>query len=330
VSVHLPRVPGSIEYLTHDFDAALASRAVLATARRLHAEAPFDLIHAHFIYPDGVVASRIGRELGLPVMTSEHAFWTPWLDDRRRVGAQVASALPHIDLVTAVSGFLRASIDAYTSGRVQTAVLPNVLDDRVFTLGRDERDQHELLFVGLVRRVKRVDVLLRALAEVRRTQPDIHLRILSADAYRAYGSDRREMQELIATLGLESAVSVETGTDAKGVAAAMRRCAFVAVSSTRRETFCSVAAEAMACGTPLVLTRCGGPEEFVGDEDGVLVDPDDPAKFADGIRTAFARRQEFDAAAIRDRVVSRFGRAAWIEQAMTIYEGLAARPRSAR
>ena len=330
VSVHLPRVPGSIEYLTHDFDARLAYPAVLSTARRLHADTPFDLIHAHFIYPDGVVASRIGRELGLPVMTSEHAFWTPWLNDRRRVGAQVAQALPGIDLVTAVSDFLRASIDKYTAGRVQTAVLPNVLDDSVFTRGADARDPHELLFVGLVRRVKRVDVLLKALAEVRRTHPDVHLRILSADAYRAYGSDRREMQELIGALGLESAVSVETGTDAQGVAAAMRRCAFVAVSSTRRETFCSVAAEAMACGTPLVLTRCGGPEEFVGEQDGVLVDADDPAKFAEGIRTAFARRGEFDGAAIRDRVVTRFGRAAWIERAMTIYEGLASRPRSAR
>jgi len=330
VSIHLPRVPGSIEYLTHDFDAGLAYRAVLATARRLHAEAPFDLIHAHFIYPDGVVASRIGRALGLPVMTSEHAFWTPWLDDRRRVGAQVAQALPNIHLVTAVSDFLRASIDGYTAGRVRTAVLPNVLDDRVFTRGCDERDPNELLFVGLVRRVKRVDVLLEALAEVRRTHPEVHLRILSADAYRAYGSDRREMQALIAALGLASAVSVETGTDAEGVAAAMRRCAFVAVSSTRRETFCSVAAEAMACGTPLVLTRCGGPEEFVGDEDGVLVDADDPAKFADGIRRAFARREEFDGAAIRDRVVGRFGRAAWIERAMSIYEELAVRSRETR
>lgn len=330
VSVHLPRVPGSFEYLTHDFDARLAYPSVLAMARRLHAEKPFDLIHAHFIYPDGVVAARIGRALGLPVMTSEHAFWTPWLVDRRRVGAQVAQALPNIDLVTAVSEFLRTSIDGYTAGRVATAVLPNVLDDAVFTRGADERDPDELLFVGLVRRVKRVDVLLRALAEVRRTHPRIHLRILSANAYRAYGSDRREMQALITTLGLQSAVSVETGTDAAGVAAAMRRCAFVTVTSTRRETFCSVAAEAMACGTPLVLTRCGGPEEFVSDRDGVLVDTDDPAKFADGIRTAFARRAEFDGAAIRDRVVGRFGRAAWVEQAMTLYERVAQRPAGAR
>src|SRR5688572_19243083 len=102
-------------------------------------------------------------------------------------------------------------------------------------------------------------------------------RMLSANAFRAYASDHQDTFTLISSLGLESAVEVVSGTDAQGVAEAMRRCAFVTVSSTRRETFCSVAAESMACRTPLVMTRCDGPEEFVTKADGVLVSPDDPA-----------------------------------------------------
>lgn len=325
VDVHFPRVPGSIEYLTHDFDARLALPGVLATARRLHAETPFDLIHAHFIYPDGVVAASVGRALGVPVMTSEHAFWTPWLTDRASVGAQVERALPSIELVTAVSGFLRDAIDAYAGDRVALEVLPNVVDDRVFTPSPRQRDPDELLYVGLVRKFKRVDVLLRAVAEVRRTVPSLHLRMLSANAFRAYSADRRAMRDLITSLGLDDAVEVVNGADPAGVAEAMRRCAFVAISSTRRETFCSVAAEALACGTPLVITRCGGPEEFVTDDDGVMVPPDDPSAFADGIRTAFARRDGFDGAAMSERIVQRFGRVAWTELAMTTYERVATR-----
>jgi hypothetical protein len=86
VEAYFPRVAGSVEYHTHVLDAGLAFARVLALASRLHQERPFDLIHAHFIYPDGVVASRLGRELGVPVMTTEHAFWTPWLVDQPRVG----------------------------------------------------------------------------------------------------------------------------------------------------------------------------------------------------------------------------------------------------
>ena len=326
VELHFPRVPGSIGYLTHEYDARLATSRVLAIARRLHEAKPFDLIHAHFIYPDGVVASRIGKELGLPVMTSEHSFWTPWLVQKPGIGAAVDAALPRIRLVTAVSSFLKDGIDVYAHGRVETAVLPNVVDDVVFSPAPRERDPNELLYVGFIRKFKRVDVLLRAVAEVRQAMPGLHLRILSATSLHAYARDRREMRALISSLGLDDAVRVASGTDPAGVAEAMRRCAFVVVSSARRETFCSVVAESLACGTPLVMTRCGGPEEFVTPADAVMVEPDDPAAFAEGIRQAFRRRDTFDARAMRKRIVGRFGGAAWREQAMAIYERVATHP----
>jgi glycosyltransferase involved in cell wall biosynthesis len=325
VSIHFPRVPGSIEYHTHRIDARLSLPIVSRLARRLHQESPFDLIHAHFIYPDGVVASHLGRLLGVPVMTSEHAFWTPWLLDQPTVGAQVSAALPGIQLVTTVSDFLRRDVAGYLHGRADVDVLPNVVDDLVFTPAPRPRDPDQLLYVGLIRKFKRVDVLLRAVAEARRTLPQLHLRLLSANAYRAYGADRRQMRTLIAALGLESAVQVENGADPPAVAEAMRRCAFVVVSSSRRETFCSVAAEALACGTPLVLTRCGGPEEFVTPRDGVTVPADDPGALAEGIILARARRDTFVPEGLRSRIIDRFGRAAWTRRAMAIYERVAAR-----
>lgn len=320
LDLYYPRVPGSVEYLTHEYDARLATPSVLSTARRLHAERPFDLVHAHFVYPDGVVAASVGRALGIPVMTSEHAFWTPWLDDRPGVGAQVRRALPRIALVTAVSDFLRDGIDRWTQCGVPTEVLPNVVDDEVFTLEPRERDRRELLYVGLIRRVKRVDVLLRALAELRPTNPGLHLRIIASNAHGAYYKDWNEVRALVPALGLDDVVRIEQAKPPAEVAEAMRRCGLVAVTSTRRETFCAVAAEALACGTPLVCTRCGGPEEFVTPDDGVMVAPDDPVALANGIREALDRYDRFDGAAIRARIVGRFGRAAWTERAMSLYD----------
>lgn len=323
VTAHFPRVPGSIEYHTHAIDARLALSTVLATARRLHAERPFDVIHAHFIYPDGVVASTVGRALRIPVMTSEHAFWTPWLSDRRSVGRQVDAALSGIRLVTAVSHFLLSDIIRTKGSAFETDVLSNVVDDETFSPSPRRRDPYELLFVGLIRRFKRIDVLLRALAIARRSMPALHLRVLSANAFQAYGKDRREMRALIGQLGLTDAVTIVDGADPPAVAEAMRRCAFVTVSSTRRETFCSVAAEALACGTPLVITRCGGPEEFVTAQDGVMVDADDPDLFAAAILQAMSSRDKFDPVGIRDRIVNRFGRHAWRERALSLYDRLA-------
>jgi glycosyltransferase involved in cell wall biosynthesis len=323
VDVHFPRVPGSIDLHTHGVDARLAAANVRALAHRLHRERPFDLIHAHFIYPDGVLASRIGQDLGAPVMTTEHSFWTPWLIDRPRVGAQVDAALDGLRLVAPVSRFLQEDVDRYLSGRVETRVLPNVVDDAVFTTGIETRDPDELLYVGLIRRFKRVDVLLRAFAEAREHLPTLRLRILSANALRAYSTDRKEMLALVTSLGLEDVVRIEHGADPPAVAAAMRRCGFVVVSSTRLETFCSVAAEALACGTPLVITRCGGPEEFVTPEDGVMVPADDPTALTAGILRARAERGRFQPEALRRRIVGRFGREAWREQLRAVYEHVA-------
>ena len=319
VEIHFPRVPGSIEYFTHGFDARLALPNVLALARRLHDERPFDLIHAHFIFPDGVVASAMGQALHIPVMTSEHAFWTPWLHSQRRVGAQVDSALPGIRLIAPVSQFLLNNVATYLDGRVETAVLPNVVDDSVFFPAPRQRDPHELLYVGLIRRLKRVDVLIRALAEVRRTIPEMHLKILSANAFRSYRQDRGEVSDLITRLGLGSAIQIVNGSDPIAVAEAMRCCSLVVVSSAR-ETFCSVAAESLACGTPLVLTRCGGPEEFVTTADGVMVEVDGPDALANGILEAIRRREAFDPIDMHARIAAKFGQDAWCNQAMALYE----------
>jgi glycosyltransferase involved in cell wall biosynthesis len=57
----------------------------------------------------------------------------------------------------------------------------------------------------------------------------------------------------------------------------------VFVVPSHQEGLCIAALEAMACGCPVVSTRCGGPEEFVlNDETGFLVDAD-PVEMADAI-----------------------------------------------
>lgn len=320
--IHAPRVPGSVEYLTHSLDAGLARNRIVRLARLRHAESPFDIVHAHFIYPDGVVASSIGQALGIPVITTEHAFWTPWLVTNGRQRRSVHHALADIRLVTCVSEFLRADVDRFLDGRVPTAVLPNVVDDSVFSMAAEPYDPDEVLFVGLVRQVKRPDVLLRGFAMARQRRPALRLRILSSAAFHAYARDRRAMDDLIVELGLQDAVTVVRGASPAGVAAAMRRAAVVAVTSDRRETFCSVAAESLACGTPLVVTRCGGPEEFVTQDDGVLVPTGDPAAVAAGLLQVLEERHRFDSATMRSRILARFGSGAWRQRAMTIYRGV--------
>jgi len=97
----------------------------------------------------------------------------------------------------------------------------------------------------------------------------------------------------------------------------MRRSAMLVVPS-RRETFSLVTAEALASGTPVVATRCGGPEDIITEETGQLTDVDDAAALAIAIESMLNR--SYDRAALRRYAVDRFGSAAAAERLGRLYE----------
>jgi len=137
-------------------------------------------------------------------------------------------------------------------------------------------------------------------------------------------------RQLVDALGLRPHVHFEGLASPSQVAARMRQSALLVVPS-RRESFSAVAAEALACGTPVVATRCGGPEDIVTADTGRLVAVDDPEALARGIDDVLAARSSFDPEALRRSAVSRFGRAAALARLRELYErGLASRgPRAA-
>lgn len=319
ITVHHPRVVAGPGHRLHAFDARLAYPTLRKLIVALHRAAPFDLIHAHFIYPEGVIASRIGAELGIPVVSTEHAMWRPWLDLHPSVRDQVKRALPHIARVTAVSEALRDSIRAVIGDLVPVDVIPNVVDERIFVAPRtgEHRDPNRLLFVGLIRHVKGLDVLVRALGQLLPDFPDLHLSVAGGAFYRAYERDAERVRALVQTLGLQDRVRFLGEVAPDDVAALMRTSALLVVPS-RRETFSLVAAEALASGTPVVATRCGGPEEIITSESGELADVDDPASLARAIRAALGR--SFDRIALRRHAVERFGTAAAADRLGQLYE----------
>ena len=319
VRVYHPRVAAGPGQVLHALDARLAYPFIRKAVLGLHRETPFDIIHAHFIYPEGVIASRLGAELGIPVVSSEHAMWRPWLDRHQSVRRQVERALPRISRITAVSAALKRSIVELFGESVPVDVIPNVVDERIFVEpGANEiRDSRHLLFVGLIRQVKGLDVLIRAMGHLLPEMPDLRLTVAGGSFYRAYERDAEQVRQLVQALGLSNRVRFLGEVAPNDVAALMRECALLVVPS-RRETFSLVTAEALASGTPVVATRCGGPEEILTEETGQLTDVDDPAALAIAIESALTR--SYDRAALRRYAVDRFGSDAAAERLGRLYE----------
>lgn len=322
VVTYFPRVPGGLIHFTHSLDARLALPAVQRLARQLHAERPFHLIHAHFIYPDGVIAAKIGRELGIPVVTTEHANWTPWLDKEKRTRTQVIHALASIGVVTAVSEATRRTVREVVGDSMRVELLPNVLDEGAFVAsGLEPRIAGRILFVGIVRRVKGLDVLIRALALLLESQPNAHLRVIGSTLTRSGRRDELEVRNLAATLGVTDRIEFIGHLDPRDVSLEMRRAAVLAVPS-RRESFSAVTIEALASGTPVVATRCGGPEELVDDAVGRLVQVDDPAAMARAIGEVLQSPERFDPMMLRAHVLPRFGIAETTKRLERLYQSV--------
>ncbi|MDQ3346351.1 MAG: glycosyltransferase family 4 protein, partial [Acidobacteriota bacterium] len=156
----------------------------------------------------------------------------------------------------------------------------------------------EVLHVGSTIARKRIDVLLRVVAEVRRHRPDVRL-------VRVGGPFTAEQRALVRDLGLEGVIVVLPFLDRATLAAVYRRSAIVLLPS-EREGFGLPVLEALACGTPVIasdieaLREVGGPAaQYCAPEDVIawtdaVIGPlgerrDDPARWT-ARRSAGIRR----------------------------------------
>ena len=278
-----------------------------------------DVIHAHTGLPDGVAAAAVGRELGIPVIVSEHASTVdgdladPVARERYRTlfetDARLLAVSPSLaDRIAAAAGAPRDRIE----------VLPDPVPDAAFPLADPGgRDPGELLWVGSLGEHKGIDTLLRAFAQVRARRPDTHLRLVGGE--RA-GGDRAQWEAVAATLGIGSAVAFDGWLDRAGVAAAMARAA-VFVHPSPSETFGVAAAEAILTGLPVAARRSGGVPwilELAGGY-GQVADGDDPEAFARAIETALGGELPVDAATARQRLVDVVGETAVARRTLELY-----------
>ncbi|HKA53939.1 MAG TPA: glycosyltransferase [Candidatus Binatia bacterium] len=236
-----------------------------------------DIIHVH-VYDAGGPAVLLGKLNRIPVVVTEHFSSFP----RRLLGrldvAKAWLAFRWAHVVIPVSQALQQAIEHYgLHARFQ--VIPNVADTTLFSPRPHPRkalSPKRILFVGQLAPVKGVPYLLHALALLGRKRADWHLDIVGDGAARA------EYERLAADLRLGEKVTFHGLQTRQGVADFMRR-ADLYVLSSLWENCSTSAAEALATGVPILATRCGGTEEFIGEEVGLLVPPGDADALCRGL-----------------------------------------------
>jgi glycosyltransferase involved in cell wall biosynthesis len=307
IEVFHPRFLVGPGYFLYNFESMLYYAGVKKLIERLWRNRKFDLIHAHFTYPDGVVAAHLGQRYGVPVVITEHVPWEVW-DNYPRVRKQAIWALEKSACHISVSQQARKSVERYTGPRQNVVTIPNGVDGSVFRLRADERRRvrNRILFVGAVRPVKGVDILLRAMRVLRDRLRELNLVLAGEPFYRGYEKEEQRLRQMTKDLQLEDRVQFIGRQSPRELASQMAESA-VLVLPSRAESFGMVLIEALACGTPVVSTFSGGPESIVNDQVGVLVPTEDPEALANGIEHVLDHQADYDPARLRAHALENFG-----------------------
>jgi glycosyltransferase involved in cell wall biosynthesis len=178
--------------------------------------------------------------------------------------------------VLSLSHYTRRILDDIAGIPVVKDVLPMPVDTDFFTPVFDKRLEKRIGFSGRLNDPrKNLELLLVALRQLRRTGHAVSALLIGSEPGPVL---HRRIQEL----GIADAVELCPYASVEMLRDRLRTLDLFVVPS-HQEGLCIAALEAMACGCPVVSTRCGGPEEFVlNDETGFLVNWD-PSEMADAI-----------------------------------------------
>ena len=276
--VHVHRVPSvKIRYLqTLSLIGPMTRKAL-----DLHAQRPFDLIHAH-IFPALVAGARIERATGLPLLVTVQGVDLAYFPGSPVTNAMVKwftqPALPRASLVQAVCHSLAER--ARRLGARELVVVPNGVDTAIFKPADRAALRHQLAYKAdetLVVCAARLssekchEVLLQSTVELRRRHPAVRLLLIGA------GPLKNVLVRRVHELGLDECVQF-LGFLSQDKLAQYLAAGDVFVLTSLAEGLPVSILEAMACGTAVIASNVDGTPDIITDsENGFLVPPRDVA-----------------------------------------------------
>lgn len=249
----------------------------------------YDLIDAHYFYPDGVAAVRLAQHLGKPVVVTARGTDINLIARYRFPRRQIIWAANQADAVVAVSNALKESLVALGVAEDKITVLRNGVDlERFHPLGRSVlQGKFRLktpvwLFAGHLVSLKGVDIVITALANI----PDVTLLIAGI------GPEERRLRQLADSLEVAHRIRF-LGEVSHPELCEYYNVADVLVLASSREGMPNVVLEALACGTPVIATRAGGSLELVSSpEAGELMQERTPEALVAAWHRLRARKPE--------------------------------------
>lgn len=263
----LPRIGGRMNVET-------MHRAILPLVRRLHENQPFDVIDASFFYPDGPVAQRLSKALGIPYSVKArgadiHYWGRHWSTARlvRRAGQGAAGLLAVSQAMRRTMVRLGMDADAIRVHYTGVDLDRFTPTDNVAAKAQFGFSGPVILAVGALIPRKGQDLLIQALQQL----PDATL-VLAG-----HGPARASYEALAQGLGVAERIGFPGAVPHEQLPMLYAAADVMALPSAS-EGLANAWVEALACGTPVVTCDVGGARELIDrPEAGCIVAREVPA-----------------------------------------------------
>ena len=300
-----------------------------ALAQEVEAFAP-DVIHGQHLW----MLSALAAEYDVPLVVTAHGTdlmgYDKWLA-LREYASQAAQACKKIicisidneDLVLKTFPAQAGKVVRMSNGYNPAIFFPQDINpaEELARYGVPYKGEQIVLMAGKLTHFKGVDVLLDAAVYYGQGAPSSGvgpaITLIVGD-----GALRAELEEQAQRLGLNQVYFL--GNVSQEDLCRLYSCANVDVVPSRREPFGLVAVEAMACGTPVVVTNEGGLSDFVNESVGALVPVEDAPALAQAIDDVLVRAQANPAwrQFIAGYASSSYSQAAIIEELEDLYRSV--------
>lgn len=268
-----------------------------------------DLVHSHLAYPAGILGTIVSNRRNIPSVLTEHTSIVKYYRSFIHKLC-VKYALKKSYEVICVSRALREEV--LNVIRRHVVVIPNVIDTSQFHLVREKHDKINIGFLGsLNNRNKGLDLLLQAISSIDK----INIRVYIGGKGNLEDEFIRQAEQLNLA---------DICTFYGGILPEKRQEFYskldMFILPSRYETFGIVIVEAMACGIPVISTKCGGPEDIITEETGILVQKNNVNDLADAIKKMIQNLPSYNKDEIRKYAEENFGKDIFVKRIKSLYQ----------
>jgi len=279
-----------------------------------------DLIHAHVLLRTGLIAWFYGIYFNIPFIITEH--WSGFIngnfDKKSPVFRKLAEfVFERAEKIIVVSGILKEALGKLGVKNSKISVVPNVVDALPQAGSKPPKTENDTVIIvtvaDLVDEIKNISDVIKVVAGLSQNFK-IEYWIVGD------GADKEKLVGLATSLGvIDKQVFFAGRKTNEEVLEILNKVDFMVLNSIS-ETFSVVTAEALLAGKPVIATRCGGPEIFINETNGILIEPANPEALKAAIVGMIGKYKSYNPEILKSTIREKFGREAVGSKILTIYD----------